>query len=301
MPYSFHSHSGQFCGHGYGLLEDVVKEAIRKGFRVYGLSEHMPRYDGSELYPEEIEANCTPTSLAKTYQDFRTEAMRLNEIYKGSISLLIGSEIEFINKDYANHVEQLRKEADYVVGSLHHVRSVPIDYSPELYQTALDGANNSLSELFVQYFDEQWVMLQSVRPEVVGHFDLVRIFADASKVDQTLRESQVLERVIRNIDYIIGYGGLFEINSRSWKKGLKDAYPQKSIIEIIKDKGGRFTLSDDCHGPQDVGIFYEKLPAYLSETGINTIYYLMKEDNKVVVKKHENILSDKFWSKIQSW
>lgn len=55
MPYSYHSHSGQFCKHGYGLLEDVVKEAIRKGFHGYGLSEHMPRYDDSELYPEEIE------------------------------------------------------------------------------------------------------------------------------------------------------------------------------------------------------------------------------------------------------
>lgn len=57
MPYSYHSHSGQFCKHGYGLLEDVVKEAIRKGFRGYGLSEHMPRYTDSELYPEEIEVN----------------------------------------------------------------------------------------------------------------------------------------------------------------------------------------------------------------------------------------------------
>lgn len=60
MPYSYHSHSGQFCKHGYGLLEDVVKEAIRKGFHAYGLSEHMPRYDDSELYPEEIEV-ITPT------------------------------------------------------------------------------------------------------------------------------------------------------------------------------------------------------------------------------------------------
>lgn len=57
MPYSFHSHSGQYCKHGYGLLEDVVKEAIRKGFKIYGLSEHMPRLAESELYPEELEVN----------------------------------------------------------------------------------------------------------------------------------------------------------------------------------------------------------------------------------------------------
>lgn len=61
MPYSFHSHSGQYCKHGYGLLEDVVKEAIRKGFKIYGLSEHMPRLEESELYPEELEVTCQHT------------------------------------------------------------------------------------------------------------------------------------------------------------------------------------------------------------------------------------------------
>lgn len=64
MPYSFHSHSGQFCKHGYGLLEDVVKEAVRKNFHTYGLSEHMPRFSYSELYPEEIEV------MSKTFPFF---------------------------------------------------------------------------------------------------------------------------------------------------------------------------------------------------------------------------------------
>ncbi|KAI9249318.1 Polymerase/histidinol phosphatase-like protein [Sporodiniella umbellata] len=301
MPYSFHSHSGQFCNHGYGVLEDVIKEVVRKGFRVYGLSEHMPRYADSELYPEEVEAKITPETLARTYQDFRVEAKRLNKLYKDKICLLIGSEIEFINEDYAERIQQLRDETDYVVGSLHHVRSLPIDYSTEVYQMAIKGANNSLAELFVQYFDEQWVMLQTVRPEIVGHFDLIRIFADPSEANSALREPEVLERIVRNIDYVIAYGGLFEINSRAWKKGLTEAYPQKSIIEIIKSKGGKFSLSDDCHGPQDVGMFYEKLPAYLSEVGINTVHYLFKEGNKVVVKEHKNILEDAFWSNIQSW
>ncbi|KAG1644838.1 hypothetical protein G6F44_002429 [Rhizopus delemar] len=301
MPYSFHSHSGQFCKHGHGLLEDVVKEAIRKGFHVYGLSEHMPRYADSELYPEEIEAECTPTTLTETFRDFRLEAERLKEAYKGSISLLVGTEIEFINQDYANHIQQLRSEADYVVGSLHHVNSVPIDFSPELYQTALAGAKDSLQTLFVQYFDEQWEMLQAIQPEVVGHFDLIRIFADQSVADQVLLEPQVWQRIVRNVDYIIGYGGLFEINSRSWKKGLKDAYPQRNIIQIIKEKGGKFTLSDDCHGPNDVGLFYEKLPNYLLETGIDTIHYLTRQEGKVIVKEHKDILKDEFWTKIQNW
>jgi len=54
MPYSHHSHSGEFCKHAAGTLEEVVVEAIRRGFRVFGLSEHVPRYRTSDLYPEEV-------------------------------------------------------------------------------------------------------------------------------------------------------------------------------------------------------------------------------------------------------
>lgn len=46
--------TGQFCRHAKGQLEEVVQEAIRKGFRVYGLSEHVPRYRVEDLYPEEV-------------------------------------------------------------------------------------------------------------------------------------------------------------------------------------------------------------------------------------------------------
>ena len=54
MPYSHHSHSGQFCKHAAGSLEDVVKEALRQGFEIYCLTEHVPRYRNEDLYPEEV-------------------------------------------------------------------------------------------------------------------------------------------------------------------------------------------------------------------------------------------------------
>lgn len=54
MPYSHHSHSGQFCKHASGTLEQVVVEAIRQKFEVYGLTEHVPRYRLEDRYPEEV-------------------------------------------------------------------------------------------------------------------------------------------------------------------------------------------------------------------------------------------------------
>jgi histidinol-phosphatase (PHP family) len=54
MPYSHHSHSGQFCKHASGTLEDVVLEAINQRFELYGLTEHVARYREADLYPEEV-------------------------------------------------------------------------------------------------------------------------------------------------------------------------------------------------------------------------------------------------------
>lgn len=54
MPFSHHSHSGQFCpGHAKNSLEEVIQTAIAKKFRVFCLTEHMPRTQ-EDLYPEEV-------------------------------------------------------------------------------------------------------------------------------------------------------------------------------------------------------------------------------------------------------
>jgi len=68
MAYSHHSHSGQFCKHGSGLLEDVVLEAIRQGFEMYGLTEHVPRYRPEDLYPEEVINISRPCQSSTCFQ-----------------------------------------------------------------------------------------------------------------------------------------------------------------------------------------------------------------------------------------
>ena len=75
MPHSHHSHSGQFCRHAAQgtTLEDVVLEAIRKGFRTFGLSEHCPRYQQEDLYPEEVSLDILvqETCLSSSYPTYR--------------------------------------------------------------------------------------------------------------------------------------------------------------------------------------------------------------------------------------
>lgn len=54
MPFSHHSHSGQFCpGHAKDSLEEVIQTAIEKKMQVFCLTEHMPRHE-VDFYPEEV-------------------------------------------------------------------------------------------------------------------------------------------------------------------------------------------------------------------------------------------------------
>ena len=54
MPFSHHSHSGQFCpGHAKNSLMEVIQTAISKKFQVFCLTEHMSRMK-EDFYPEEV-------------------------------------------------------------------------------------------------------------------------------------------------------------------------------------------------------------------------------------------------------
>jgi histidinol-phosphatase (PHP family) len=54
MPFSHHSHSGQFCpGHARNTLEEMVQAAIDCEMKVFCVTEHMPR-DEQDFYPEEV-------------------------------------------------------------------------------------------------------------------------------------------------------------------------------------------------------------------------------------------------------
>ncbi|CAG8512725.1 2339_t:CDS:2 [Paraglomus occultum] len=292
MPFSFHSHSGQFCEHAKGTLEEVVQEAIKKNFIMYGLSEHCPRYREQDLYPEEF--HLKPSDLIDTFTAYVHEARRLQQKYQSQITLIVGLESETINSSSSTEALCLKSEhnLDYILGSVHHVHETPIDFDEEQFAIALKKSSNDEEKLFEAYFDAQYKTLKEVKPLIVGHFDVIRIYRPNWQLTQT-----VWEKIQRNIDYAIDYGGLFEINTAGWKVGLPDAYPQRDILQLIISKGGRCTISDDSHGPSTVGRDYDKLYKYLKEMEIYTLYYLDYGDDgkSMVVKELKDALEHKFW------
>ncbi len=192
--------------------------------------------------------------------------------------MLVGLETEFIHSSDLEQISKLRIRfpVDFCIGSLHHVNCIPIDFSASLWQKASDGfANTTL--FFEAYFDQQHILLQNQRPEIVGHLDLILLFCPFQI--ELMSIQSVAAKITRNIALVNSYGGLFELNSSAFRKGWDTAYPKSDVVKEIQAQGGRFCLSDDSHGPQQIGMNYSRLKLYIQEMQISELWYLGRREN----------------------
>lgn len=130
----------------------------------------------------------------------------------------------------------LAADADYFIGSLHHAAGgVPIDFDRSHYLRAMAAATPRGDEegLQANYYDEQLVMLEMLRPRVVGHFDLIRLLSEDPGRDVSVWSPHVVwSRARRNLEFVAGYGGWLECNTSALRKGLEEPYPSRPIAEV---------------------------------------------------------------------
>lgn len=172
-------------------------------------------------------------SLAAVSDAFYEEALRLRAKYGDQIALPIAFESEWIRPSSLQLIRTLQSKFDFdmFVGSLHHVHTVPIDFSHAMYEDARKRAGGTDERLFEDYFDAQLDMLQALKPPVVGHFDLIRLLSDDP--DGSFRHiPRVWSRVLRNLEFVASYGGLLELNSAALRKGMKEPYPKAEICKV---------------------------------------------------------------------
>ena len=242
---SQHSHSGQFCKHAKGDLEQVVLSAINSAFQVYGLSEHVPRYRSQDLYPEETGEPDPLSQLISQFNNFIQEAHRLKSLYEPQVSLLVGLETEHITTldlDMLHSALQTYGERiQYLVGSVHHVNGIPIDFDVETYQRAVETSN--LEVFLVLYLDAQYELLNRFHPEIIGHIDLCRLYTPDLVFSSFPR---ALEKLTRNVRYAIRYGALFEVNAAAFRKNWKTPYPGRDVLEVSLSSRPHRQRNDAC-------------------------------------------------------
>ncbi|KAL8973013.1 MAG: hypothetical protein Q9183_000220 [Haloplaca sp. 2 TL-2023] len=276
MPYTHHSHSGQFCAHAKGTLEEVIRTAIEKKMQVVAMTEHMPR-EQQDLYPEETAAGYSDTILGDIFEKYYVEARRLQKIYSTRMSIFVGMEIDWIRPSSQTFVQDLLSKypLELFIGSVHHVHGIPIDYDTDLFRRARQVSGGTDEKLFEDYFDLQYEMLKALKPPIVGHFDLIRLKSDHPNTSFADMKS-VWEKIHRNLGYTMSYGGVLELNSAALRKGMKEPYPNAAICKVFLDLDGAFTISDDSHGLDQIGTHYRELLQFAKQVGVVQIAYLEK-------------------------
>lgn len=261
-------HSGQFCCHAQDSLESVVQAYVQKGFRWVGITEHMAPTESRFIYPDEIDAGFDVDALFARFEAYIEHCRCLQERYASQITIYAGFETEAYNGalKYAAELRSIYKP-DYIVGSVHHVKDIPFDMGSEQYDQALK-LTGGYEELYTVYFDRQYELLQRLKPEVVGHFDLIRIYD--SRYFEHLNLPSVWRRICRNLEFIRSHGLILDFNLKALTKGATEPYVSASILKQALKMGIAMVPGDDSHGVSSVGGNIEKGIEILVAAGANT-------------------------------
>lgn len=260
-------HSGQFCCHARDTLEEVIQAYIAAGFTWVGITEHMPPPEDRFLYPEERQAGLGARHMLERFGRYMKEGRRLQKKYAGRLEIFIGFETEACTGAMALARRLMDDHRpDYLLGGVHHVADIPFDYSRQAYSQAV-AATGGIEALYCRYFDLQHALIETLRPEVVAHFDLIRIFDP----DYALRWQQpaIARRIERNLELIGRLDLILDFNAAALRKGASEPYLSSPILERVKAMGIAVVPSDDSHGAGMAGAYIPEAIAILKDKGFD--------------------------------
>jgi histidinol-phosphatase (PHP family) len=245
-------HSGEFCCHAKDTLEEIIKAYIKKGFSWVGITEHMPFSSNELIYPEEKEAGFDEQETYRRFAGYISKCRKLQKKYSSSIKLYVGFETEMFS-GFEPFIKKLIQEfkPDYIVGSLHHVKDMCFNDSKQGYYDTV-RAVGGLEALYCEYFDQQYEMIKVLKPEVVGHFDIIRIFDPNYQIQ--LKKPDMQKRIKRNLELIKNLDLIIDFNLRAFNAGASEPYPSRPILLQALNLGIAVVPGDDSHGVETVGI-----------------------------------------------
>ncbi len=261
-------HSGEFCCHAKDSLEEIINAYIEKGFSWVGITEHMPPVSDSFLYTDEKKEGLNAEKMYSRFERYILTCRELQRKYHHLIEILVGFETETYTGSEMFIKDLIRKfKPDYMVGSIHHVNNLEIDTSADHYNHAAESMGG-IDELYCRYFDQQYEMIQALRPQVVGHFDLIRIFDP--DYQSRLSKPIIREKTHRNLKAVKANSLILDFNMRALRKGAPEPYISSMILKRAMELKISVIPGDDSHGLSTVGQYVEQGIAILNGMGFDT-------------------------------
>lgn len=260
--FDLHVHT-TYCD-GKSTMEEMVVSAIEKNMECIGFSGHGYTYHDERYCMSEKETD-----------EYCAEAERLKGVYKDRIKILCGVELDY----YSTYPTD---RFDYVIGSLHYVKFgdkyFPVDekfeYLKQAAETYLDGDYYVLAE---QYFDVVSGVAEKTGCDIIGHFNLVSKLNEKEHFIDTDNE-RYRKAWQKAALKLLESGKPFEINVGAMARGYTtEPYPSAEMRAFIKERGGKFILTGDCHHKDNLCKFFDR---YEDLSDYKTIDDFLKEIKK---------------------
>ncbi len=246
----------------------MIAAYLDQEFLWVGVTEHMPPTCDTFLYPDEKAAGLTADAMRKRFARYVAHCRSLQARCAGRLTLLVGMETEAYTGALACAARLQREfDLDYIVGSVHHVADIPIDMDIAAYHQAT-ATCGGIENLYNAYFDLQYDMMRTLRPSVVGHFDLIRIFDP--DYPEHIRRPSTWRRILRNLEAAASLELILDMNTRAMVKGASEPYICTPILETAHDLGVSVVPGDDSHSVDTVGKFLDKAILRLRSMGFST-------------------------------
>ena len=242
MRIDLHNHTTR-CNHAKGSMKSYIERAIELGIDIYGFSEHAPM-DFDEHYRlkfEEMDA-------------YVNDVQSLQKEYKERIKILLGYEVDYLK----GHIDKrvINSEVDYLIGSVHFLGTWGFD-NPEFND---EYSKRNIDDVWQEYFRNIEAMAQTGYFDIVGHFDLIKVFNFLPKKDIRSIATPAL-KAIKKANMVL------ELNSAGLRKPCKEVYPSQSLLEVAYELDIPITFSSDAHAIGQVGFRYDETTKLAKKVG----------------------------------
>lgn len=255
---NLHTHS-TYCD-GKDSIEEMVLEAIEKGFTTLGFSGHgynKPLDEGS-MNDEEQE-------------NYIHDVLTMKEKYKDKIDIYLGIEQDSIGRYFKKG-----QPFDYIIGSVHFVpykdTFKPVDYSQDVTDLLLhEEYHDDFLEYAKTYYEAVSKQADMNEVDIIGHLDLLTKYNEEEEYI-SFTNPEYLQMAYNCIDRLIEKGKILEVNTGAIARSLrKTQYPHRSLLEYIQQKGGKICLNSDCHNRKMLDCYYKEALTVIKECGFITM------------------------------
>ncbi len=202
-----------------------------------------------------------PYASNANYPEYFPAIDDMREKFRGKITVKAGLEfgVQTITTErYEKLFARYRDRLDFVLLSIHQVNNQA--FWNQAYQTG-----RTQDEYNRGYYEELLNVIRNYHNySVLAHLDLM-VRYDRQGIYPFAKVKDIVAEILRTA---IDDGKGIEMNTASWRYGLKDTQPCREILRLYRDLGGEIlTLGSDAHTPEYVGAHMDEAREILRDTG----------------------------------